>query len=83
MGTFSGALRARGIDATGLVAHVEGEVELDRKVLVLRRIHVRYQGLVVREEDRDTVERVLAVHAEACPVARSLKGAIEITTSLA
>jgi uncharacterized OsmC-like protein len=82
VGTFAGALRARGIDPTGLVGQGRGEIELDGKVLVIRRIHVRYEGLEVTEEQRPAVERVLAVHADACPVARSLKGAIEITTSL-
>lgn len=82
MGTFAGALGARGIDPTGLVGHARGEIELDGKVLVIRRIHVRYQGLNVTDDQRQAVERVLAVHPDACPVARSLKGAIEITTSL-
>jgi uncharacterized OsmC-like protein len=64
------------------VGHARGEVELEGKTLVVKRIHVTYQGLTVAEEDREKVERVLAVHQDACPVARSLKGAIEITTSL-
>lgn len=51
-------------------------------MLVIRRIHVRYRGLTVPPERKDVVERVLAVHADGCPVARSLEGAIEITTSL-
>ncbi len=65
------------------MGHARGEVELDGKVLVVKRIHVTYAGLQVAEEDRDKVDRVLAVHAEVCPVARSLKGSIEITTALA
>jgi uncharacterized OsmC-like protein len=64
------------------VGHARGEVELEGKTLVVKRIHVTYQGLTVAEEDREKVERVLEVHQDACPVARSLKGAIEITTSL-
>jgi uncharacterized OsmC-like protein len=64
------------------VGHARGEVELDGKVLVLRRIHVTYTGLTVPEEDAEKVDRVLAVHARGCPVARSLEGAIEITTKL-
>jgi uncharacterized OsmC-like protein len=59
-----------------------GEVELEGQVLVLKRIHVAYSGFSFTEEQRETVERVLSVHADGCPVARSLRGAIEITTTL-
>ena len=60
-----------------------GEVEKDGGVLVIRRIHVHYK-LRVPDPDavRDTVARVLEMHADRCPVARSLKGAIEITTEV-
>ncbi len=34
------------------------------------------------EEDRDTVERVLEVYADGCPVARSIKESIEIKSEL-
>jgi uncharacterized OsmC-like protein len=64
------------------VGHARGEVELDRKVLVVKRIEVTYRGLTFADEDADKVQRVLAVHADSCPVARSLQGAIEITTKL-
>jgi uncharacterized OsmC-like protein len=64
------------------VGHARGEVELEGKVLVVKRIDVTYRGLQVAEDDREKLERVLATHAEGCPVARSLKGSIEITTSL-
>lgn len=49
---------------------------------MIKRIHVTYRGVQVSEDQRAAVERVLGVHADGCPVARSLKGAIEITTSL-
>lgn len=49
---------------------------------MVKRIRVTYRGLEVADEDREKVDRVLAVHADGCPVARSLKGAIEITTEL-
>ena len=65
------------------MGHARGEVELENQVLVVKRIHVTYEGLTVAEEDREKVDRVLAVHADGCPVARSLRGAIEITTALA
>ena len=64
------------------MGHARGEVELEGSTLVLKRIHVTYEGLTVPEQDRAKVERVLAVHQDACPVARSIAGAIEITTVL-
>ena len=64
------------------MGHARGEVELERKVLVVKRIEVTYSGLTVADEDRAKVDRVLEVHADSCPVARSLRGAIEITTRL-
>ena len=64
------------------MGHARGEVELEGKVLVIKRIAVTYTGLQVADDERDKVDRVLAVHAEGCPVARSLKGSIEITTAL-
>ncbi len=64
------------------MGHARGEVELEGHTLVVKRILVTYEGLTVTEENREKVERVLAVHADGCPVARSLKGSIEITTRL-
>ena len=64
------------------MGHARGEVELEGKVLVLKRIKVTYTGLEYGPDDADRVQRVLAVHADGCPVARSLRGAIEISTEL-
>ena len=64
------------------MANGVGEVEKDGKVLVIRRIHVTYELADTEPEDRETVERVLGFHADYCPVARTLQGAVEITTSL-
>ena len=50
-------------------------------MLVIRRIHVTYH-LKAAPGDRETAERVHAFHAGFCPVARSLKGAVEIATEL-
>jgi uncharacterized OsmC-like protein len=81
-GTFGGALEARQIDASNdkLTCEVTGEIELEGQVLVIKRIHAHYR-LRAPEAQRSTVERVHAMHADHCPVARSLKGAIDITTS--
>ncbi len=65
------------------MGHARGEVELEGHTLVVKRIRVTYAGLQVGGQDREKVERVLAVHADACPVARSVQGSIEITTALA
>ena len=59
---------------------MRGEVELEGKVLVLKRIHAHYR-LAGEGIDRAVVDRVHGFHAGACPVARSLTGAIEVTTS--
>lgn len=59
-----------------------GEIGKDDKVLVIRRIHVAYT-LEADEEHRDTIERVHGLHAEFCPVARSIGDCIEIETDLA
>ena len=48
--------------------------------MILKRIHAHYR-LRAREEQREVVERVHKIHAQNCPVARSLIPAIEITTS--
>ena len=64
-----------------LVAEVTGEVETEGKVLVLRRIHAKYK-LKVPDDARQTVQRVLGMHADMCPVARSIKGAIQVTTEV-
>ncbi|MDP8950873.1 MAG: hypothetical protein M3N18_01315 [Actinomycetota bacterium] len=38
--------------------------------------------LTAEEEDRETVEHVLDVYADGCPVARSIKDSIEIISKL-
>ena len=61
---------------------VTGEVELEGKVLVLRRIHLRLE-LRAAPEHRETAERVHGFYAESCPLFRSLRAAIAITSELA
>ena len=50
-------------------------------MLVIKRIKQVFH-LTANEDDRSTIERVLGVYADSCPVARSLKGSIEITSEL-
>ena len=64
-----------------LIGEVVGEVEVEKKVLILRRIHVTYR-LVAPADQRETIEHVHGFHARFCPVYRSLTPAIDITTSL-
>jgi uncharacterized OsmC-like protein len=65
------------------VGNARGEVELEGKVLVIKRIHVTYSGLDLANADSDVVQRVLDTHMQGCPVARSIGAAIDITTSVA
>jgi organic hydroperoxide reductase OsmC/OhrA len=50
-------------------------------VLVLKRIKQTLH-LTAEEKDRETIERVLSVYADSCPVARSIRDSIEITSEL-
>jgi organic hydroperoxide reductase OsmC/OhrA len=58
-----------------------GEVETEDKVLVVKRIRQTLH-LTANEQDREKIERVLKVYADGCPVARSIKNSIEITSEL-
>jgi uncharacterized OsmC-like protein len=62
-----------------LTAEVIGEIELEDGVLVIRRIHVVYH-ITAPPETLETIERVHGIHAQHCPVYRSLHKAIDITT---
>ncbi len=50
-------------------------------MLVLRRIHVRLE-LRAAPEHRAIAERVHGFYADSCPLYRSLRAAIDITTEL-
>lgn len=63
------------------MCEARGEVEADGKVLVIKRIHVDYH-LKLEPADREAAERAHGMHADFCPVARTLKGCVEITTQL-
>ena len=63
-----------------VTAVAEGTNELVDGIPVLTRIHVGYT-LRVPEGSREKVDRALARHAEKCPTARSLRGAVEVTWS--
>lgn len=82
LGTFGGALEARKIDASDgrLTANVRGEIESEDGVLVIRRIHVEF-ALRAPEDARETIDRVHGFFADKCPIYRSLRAAIQITSS--
>ena len=50
-------------------------------MLVIKRVKQTFH-LAANESDRETIERVLEVYADSCPVARSVKDSIEITSKL-
>ena len=83
LGTFGGALEARHIDASGgrLTAAVTGEVETEDGVLVIRRIHVAMQ-LVATTANRETVARVHGFYAMNCPLYRTLRSAIALSSTV-
>jgi uncharacterized OsmC-like protein len=82
LGTFAGALDARQIDAKHgrLVAEVRGEIESDDGVLIIRRVHVKFL-LKAPDSVRETVDRVHGVYKDKCPVYRTLRPAMEITSA--
>lgn len=51
-------------------------------MLVVRRVHVAYR-LRLRPEQRAVAERAHGVHADNCPVYRTIRGCVVTTTSLA
>jgi uncharacterized OsmC-like protein len=63
------------------VSETVGELELEDNVLVIRRIHTHLK-LKAGESDRETAMRVHGFFADGCPVYRTLKSAIAITTEL-
>ncbi len=84
MGTYGGALEARQVKASEgkLTADVSGEVEkADDGVLVIKRIHIVLR-LRAPGEARATAERVHGFYAEKCPVFRSVRAAIDVTSEL-
>jgi uncharacterized OsmC-like protein len=84
VGTFGGALEARQVNAQDgkLTAKVRGEVEkADDGVLIIKRIHVEHT-LKAAEKQRQTAERVHGIYADRCPLYRSVKDAIAVTSSL-
>jgi uncharacterized OsmC-like protein len=49
---------------------------------VLKRVHVRYELRIDDGADRRKIDRAHRIHADHCPVARSIRDAIDVTTEL-
>lgn len=58
-----------------------GEIEKEEGVLVIKRIHVK-MNLKAPASQRETAERAHGFYKDRCPVYRSLRNAIGITTEL-
>jgi organic hydroperoxide reductase OsmC/OhrA len=64
-----------------LASEAVGEIEREGNVLVVRRIHVTYH-LRLASDKREVATRIHGFHADHCPVARTIRNCIAITTSL-
>ena len=63
-------------------AEAEGDVVIEDKVLVIRRIRVRYLLRGCPDDKREVAERAHGLHAGRCPVARTIGGCVDIRTEL-
>ena len=86
-GTLGGALEARGIPAAEdyLSSDTIGEIERENNVLVIKRIHIVYNLTIdttLADDKADAIQRVMNIHADACPVHKSIGDSIDITTEL-
>jgi len=84
VGTLGRALDVRKINAQDgkLTAEVRGEVvNGDDGVLIIKRIHVVHT-LRAPQHDRQTAERVHGIYADQCPLYRSVKDSIAVTSEL-
>jgi uncharacterized OsmC-like protein len=66
-----------------LTSEAEGEIYLEDKTLVIKKISVRYTLRGCPDDKRESAKRSHSFHASRCPVAKSIEKAIEISTSLA
>lgn len=62
------------------MGNARGEIELEGKVLVIKRIHISHSGVQIQDDKRDAAERALATHQRSCPLSRSIEAGIQIRT---
>ena len=79
VGTFGRALEVRGIPSqpNRLSADLEGDIVDEDGVMALRAIRIRYR-VAVPSGKRAEAERALRFHERGCPLANTLKGAVDI-----
>ena len=65
-----------------MTSEAEGEVYVEDKILVIKKIHVRYTLRGCPDDRREAAERAHSHHAARCPVAKSIEKAIAISTDL-
>ncbi|RBW69593.1 OsmC family protein [Bacillus taeanensis] len=78
VGTLSGALEARKIPTSPdkVKANIQGTIEAPEGVLKITKISCHY-NVKVPDGKVDAAERALSVFEKGCPVAQTLKGAVE------
>lgn len=59
-------------------ATAEGANEIVDRIVVLKRIDVRYTIRLPEGADREKADRALATHVDKCPTAQSIRDAVEI-----
>ncbi len=64
-----------------MTAEVEGGIDKDDGVLVIRTIHVRYT-LRMEAGGEERARRAHEIHHPFCPVYRTLAGCVEFSTEL-
>ena len=64
------------------MAEVNGRVGKEDRVLVVEAIDVHYRLRGVPDDKREAAERAHGFHADKCPVARTISGCVDITTTL-
>lgn len=81
-GTLGQALKARGIASDGdrLIAEADAHVEVVDKIMVMRRVTVRYRLRLDDPGQREAPDRAHDHHIGACGVARSVMPTLEIRT---
>lgn len=80
VGTFGRALEVRGIPSqpNRLSADVEGDIVDEGGVMALRAIRIRYR-VALPAGKRGEAERALRFHERGCPLANTLKGAVDVS----
>lgn len=80
VGTFGRALEVRGIPSqpNRLSADIEGDIVDEDGVMALRAIRIRYR-VALPPGKRDDAERALRFHERGCPLANTLRGAVDVS----